>query len=68
MEHSTGRLFGREAEMAELARLAATAERGSGQTAFIVGEAGMGKTAVLRLVARTAESKQRRTGSGRLCS
>jgi len=68
MEHSTGRFFGREAEMAESARPAVAAERGSGQTAFIVGAAGMGKTPVLRLAGRTAESKQRRTGSGRLCS
>ncbi|MFI7094365.1 ATP-binding protein [Streptomyces lydicus] len=55
MENFAGRLIGREGETAELSRLAASATAGVGQAAFVVGEAGVGKTAVLELAAMTAE-------------
>ncbi|MGY4971130.1 AAA family ATPase [Streptomyces lydicamycinicus] len=51
MTYSAGHLIGRENEMAELARLAASAVAGEGQAAFVVGEAGVGKTALLELAA-----------------
>ncbi|MEV6735082.1 AAA family ATPase [Streptomyces sp. NPDC051364] len=50
------RLVGRDAEEAKLAALAAAAAGGSGQAAFIVGEAGLGKTALLRCAAAGAEN------------
>ncbi|GAB7035934.1 AAA family ATPase [Streptomyces sp. NPDC021749] len=42
-----GRLLGRAAELAELSRLAESTVAGVGQAAFVVGETGLGKTAVL---------------------
>ncbi|WP_326617898.1 AAA family ATPase [Streptomyces decoyicus] len=48
-------LVGRAAETAELHGLAALAVAGTGQTAFVVGAAGLGKTAVLAEAARSAE-------------
>ncbi|MEU8783905.1 AAA family ATPase [Streptomyces sp. NPDC048637] len=61
MEHFSGRLVGREAETAVLAWLAASSMAGAGQSAFVVGEAGLGKTALLELAAATAESLGMRT-------
>lgn len=55
MEHFVGRLVGREVETATLKGLAASAVSGAGQAAFVVGEVGMGKTAVLGLTASMAE-------------
>ncbi|MFD5397714.1 helix-turn-helix transcriptional regulator [Streptomyces sp. NPDC127097] len=51
-----GRLVGREAELAKMAGWARTARAGTGQVAFVVGEAGLGKTALLELTAETAGS------------
>ncbi|MHB6911573.1 ATP-binding protein [Streptomyces sp. DB-54] len=56
MVYSAGRPVGREAETAEIARLAASARAGEGQAAYVVGEAGLGKTVVLELAAAAAES------------
>ncbi|WP_181923872.1 helix-turn-helix transcriptional regulator [Streptomyces inhibens] len=56
MVHFPGRLMGREAETAEIAGLAAAAKAGTGQVAFVVGEAGLGKTALLEVTAGTAGS------------
>ncbi|WP_181923776.1 ATP-binding protein [Streptomyces inhibens] len=50
-----GRLVGREAETATLKGLAASAVSGAGHAAFVVGEPGVGKTAVLGLAAVAAE-------------
>lgn len=55
MDHFAGCLVGREAETATLKALAASAVSGAGQAAFVVGEPGVGKTAVLGLAASTAE-------------
>ncbi|WP_327739032.1 AAA family ATPase [Streptomyces nojiriensis] len=49
------RLVGRDAETALLTTLAVGAARGSGQAAFIAGEAGAGKTRLLRCAAADAE-------------
>ncbi|MFD6183578.1 ATP-binding protein [Streptomyces goshikiensis] len=56
MVYAAGRLVGREAETAAIAELAAAARAGTGQMAFVVGEAGLGKTALLELTAGTAGS------------
>ncbi|MGW7362215.1 helix-turn-helix transcriptional regulator [Streptomyces sp. NPDC054841] len=50
-----GHLVGRRAEIAELTRLAESALAGQGQAAFVVGEAGLGKTAVLEQAVTAAE-------------
>lgn len=56
-------LVGRDAETAILTTLAVRAARGTGQAAFIVGEAGAGKTALLRCAAADAEgAASRRCG------
>ncbi|KOU26408.1 hypothetical protein ADK52_09410 [Streptomyces sp. WM6372] len=55
MEFLAHRLVGRDTEEAELSALAAAAARGSGRAAFVVGEAGLGKTALLRCAAAGAE-------------
>ncbi|MBL1102084.1 ATP-binding protein [Streptomyces coffeae] len=51
-----GRLIGRDAETAKLAGWATDAQAGTGHAAFIVGEAGLGKTALLEVTAGTARS------------
>ncbi|MFH8768578.1 AAA family ATPase [Streptomyces sp. NPDC017958] len=50
-----GRLVGRATELAELSGLAESTLAGEGQVAFVVGEAGVGKTAVLEQAAANAE-------------
>ncbi|MEU9124445.1 AAA family ATPase [Streptomyces sp. NPDC048506] len=50
------RLLGREKETATLTRLAARSVAGEGETAFVVGEAGVGKTALVEQMAAHAES------------
>ncbi|MFI1619054.1 AAA family ATPase [Streptomyces lydicus] len=52
-----GWLVGRAAEMAELSRLAESTLAGEGQAAFVVGEAGLGKTTVLEQAAAAAERR-----------
>ncbi|WP_405836741.1 ATP-binding protein [Streptomyces platensis] len=47
MESRISGLVGREAETAEVRRLVEAAVAGAGQSAFIIGEAGLGKTSVL---------------------
>ncbi|MFE1770759.1 AAA family ATPase [Streptomyces sp. NPDC059008] len=49
-----GPLLGRAAELAELSRLAESTLAGVGQAAFVVGEAGLGKTAMLERAAADA--------------
>ncbi|MFF8787076.1 ATP-binding protein [Streptomyces sp. NPDC015125] len=61
MEQFSGRLVGRETETAVLAWLTASSVAGAGQAAFVVGEAGLGKTALLELAAASAESLGMRT-------
>ncbi|MCX4825182.1 AAA family ATPase [Streptomyces sp. NBC_01142] len=50
-----GHLVGRVNEVAELSGLAESTRAGQGQAAFVVGEAGLGKTAVLEQAATAAE-------------
>ncbi|MFF9788473.1 AAA family ATPase [Streptomyces nigrescens] len=54
MGFRVGHVVGRGAEMTELARWAASAAAGEGRAAFVVGEAGLGKTALLELAAAHA--------------
>ncbi|MDC7335666.1 helix-turn-helix transcriptional regulator [Streptomyces lydicus] len=49
--------MGRAAEMAVLSRLADSTLAGEGQAAFVVGEAGLGKTTVLEQAAAAAERR-----------
>lgn len=65
MEFLGHRLVGRDAEKTHLATLAAAAARGSGRAAFVVGAAGLGKTALLRCAAAdvAAAGTQVRRGS-----
>ncbi|MFU9034657.1 MULTISPECIES: ATP-binding protein [unclassified Streptomyces] len=49
-----GRLLGRATELAQLSRLAESTLAGEGQAGFVVGEAGLGKTAVLEQAAADA--------------
>ncbi|MCX4640385.1 AAA family ATPase [Streptomyces platensis] len=56
MVYFPGRLVGRETETAKMAGLAGAAKAGTGQVAFVVGEAGLGKTALLELTTETARS------------
>ncbi|MGP8303201.1 helix-turn-helix transcriptional regulator [Streptomyces inhibens] len=55
MDQFAGCLVGRETETAALKELAASASSGVGQAAFVVGEPGAGKTAVLGLAASMAQ-------------
>ncbi|AOP49011.1 helix-turn-helix transcriptional regulator [Streptomyces lydicus] len=57
MSSFEGRLLGRAAELAELSRLAESTLAGTGQAAFVVGEAGLGKTAVLEQAAADARRR-----------
>ncbi len=52
-----GRLLGRATELAELSRLAESTLAGMGQAGFVVGEAGLGKTAVLDQAAADARRR-----------
>ncbi|MEU9121826.1 AAA family ATPase [Streptomyces sp. NPDC048506] len=52
-----GRLLGRAAELAELSRLAESTLAGVGQAGFVVGEAGLGKTALLEEAAADARRR-----------
>ncbi|MHB6910285.1 ATP-binding protein [Streptomyces sp. DB-54] len=61
-----GRLVGRAAELAELSRLAESTLAGVGHAAFVVGEAGLGKTAVLEQAAAAAEYRGLRVLRGRV--
>ncbi|MFI5520530.1 ATP-binding protein [Streptomyces platensis] len=49
--------MGRAAELGELSRLAESTLAGEGQAAFVVGEAGLGKTTVLAQAAAAAERR-----------
>ncbi|WP_435244319.1 helix-turn-helix transcriptional regulator [Streptomyces sioyaensis] len=64
MVSCVGRLAGRGAEMTEMERRAASAVAGEGQAAFVVGEAGLGKTAMVELAAAHARSVGMRTLCG----
>ncbi|QIY54430.1 AAA family ATPase [Streptomyces sp. RPA4-5] len=64
MEARISGLVGREAETAEVRRLVETAVAGAGQSAFIVGEAGLGKTSVLEEGMGTARRLGMRALSG----
>ncbi|WP_330478973.1 AAA family ATPase [Streptomyces platensis] len=59
-----GCLVGRAAELAELSRLVESTLAGEGQAAFVVGEAGLGKTAVLEQAAAAAERRSLRVLRG----
>jgi DNA-binding SARP family transcriptional activator/biotin operon repressor len=60
-------LVGRQAERAELARYLELAMAGSGGLAFLVGEAGVGKTRLMQEVARDAAWRGVRVGWGHSC-
>ncbi|GAA5611975.1 helix-turn-helix transcriptional regulator [Streptomyces platensis] len=64
MEARISGLVGREAETAEVRRLVEAAVAGAGQSAFIVGEAGLGKTSVLEEGMGTARRLGMRARSG----
>ncbi|MEV5486130.1 MULTISPECIES: ATP-binding protein [Streptomyces] len=64
MELGARCLVGRAAETTELSRLAALAVAGTGQSAFVIGEAGLGKTALLEVAAENTERLGMRTLSG----
>ncbi len=55
---------GRDAELARIDRLLATAAAGRGRTLFVSGPAGIGKTSVLRWLDRRAEELGMRVGLG----
>lgn len=59
-----GWLVGRAAVLAELSRLVESTLAGEGQAAFVVGEAGLGKTAVLEQAAAAAERRGLRVLQG----
>lgn len=61
MEHGARGLLGREDETAELRRLAVSAAAGEGQTAFVIGETGLGKTSVMEAAVATAQRLGLRT-------
>lgn len=58
-ERSVLPLFGRSIEMAELEGHLSAALQGKGGVVFVVGEAGQGKTAVLRALVARAQAKDR---------
>ncbi|MEU9990934.1 AAA family ATPase [Streptomyces sp. NPDC048045] len=59
-----GSLAGRAAELAELSRLAESTLAGVGHAAFVVGEAGLGKTTVLEQAAAAARHRGLRVLQG----
>ncbi|WP_432000553.1 helix-turn-helix transcriptional regulator [Streptomyces sioyaensis] len=64
METRISGLVGREAETLEMRRLVDAAVAGAGQSAFIIGEAGLGKTSVLEEGKAAAQQLGMRTLSG----
>ncbi|MFE6740201.1 ATP-binding protein [Streptomyces tubercidicus] len=64
MESRVGGLLGREAETAAVRRLVEAAVAGAGKSAFVIGEAGLGKTSVLEEGMATAQRLGMRTLSG----
>jgi hypothetical protein len=58
-------LFGRDEPLAIAARALADAEAGHGRTLMVSGEAGIGKSALVRALAAQAEARGARVGFGR---